>query len=305
MDGVTEPVAGYQDFIPRRRFLGPRFNGALALSPDGSQVAYVDDTGGQFNISVQALDGGPVRWLTSYVDSAVRRVVWHRSGTSLLFQADAGGTEKVQLYEVGVDGGEPRALTDVPTASFTLAFGPPVSPDGRLLAYTGNDRTSSAQDVLLKDLHTGTVERVFDAGGRMYAGHGSPDGTRLTAVDWRENNSDHIVYLVSADRADPVRLTPDGGEPATYALGPWLPDGSRFLVASNAGREFTGLALLDAGTGELAWLDTPDWDVERVALSADGNTLIWTVNVDGFSQLRGRDLSSGTDLKLPELIRFG
>ena len=273
----------------------------MALSPDGSQVAYVDDVGGQFNISVQALGGGPVRRLTSYVDSAVRRVVWHASGRSLIFQMDAGGTEKIQLFEVGVDGGEPRALTDVPTASFTLAHGKPVSPDGRRLAYSGNDRTRAAQDVLIKDLDSGTVERVFDAGGRMYAGHWSPDGTLLTAVDWRENNSDHIVHLIPTDGGKPIRLTPDDGEPATCGLGPWLPDGSGFLVASDAGREFTGLAVLDATTGELTWLDTPDWDVERVALSADGKTLIWTVNVDGASQLRGRDLSSRAALELPEL----
>lgn len=147
MGGVTEPVAGYQDFIPRRRFRGPRFHGAMSASPGGSQVAYVDDTAGQFKITVQALEGGPVRRLTSLVDAAVRKVVWHPSGQSLIFQADVGGAEKLQLFEVGVDGGEPRTLTDVPTASFSLAFGPPVSPDERHLAYSGNDRTRAAQDV--------------------------------------------------------------------------------------------------------------------------------------------------------------
>lgn len=135
----------------------------------------------------------------------------------------------------------------------------------------------------------------------MYAGHWSPDGAWLSAVDWRENNSDHIVHLIPTDGGKPIRLTPDEGEPATFGLGPWLPDSSGFLVTSNTGREFTGLAVLDAATGDLAWLDTPDWDVERAALSADGKTLIWTVNVDGASQLRGRDLSSGVDLVLPAL----
>ncbi|GAA1026212.1 S9 family peptidase [Virgisporangium ochraceum] len=271
------------------------------MSPDGSHVAYVDDASGQFNISVQALKGGPARRLTSLVDSAVRRVVWHPSGRSLIFQADIGGTEKIQLFQVGIDGGDTQALTDTPEASFALAIGAPVSPDERRLAFSGNDRNRAVQDVLVKDLASGVVERVFDAGGRMYAGHWSPDGTRLTAVDWRENNSDHVVYLVGADGGAPLRLTPDTGEPAIYGLGPWLPDGSGFLVVSNAGREFAGLAVLDAETGELSWLDVPDWDVERAALSTDGKTLIWTVNIDGGSQFRGRDLSSGAALPLPEL----
>ena len=58
-------MASYQDFIPSRRFHGPRFMDALALAPSGTHVAYIDDEGGQFNISVQAVTGGPVRHLTS------------------------------------------------------------------------------------------------------------------------------------------------------------------------------------------------------------------------------------------------
>src|SRR6185503_12564942 len=131
-------VASYQDFIPSRRFHGPRFMDALALAPSGTHVAYIDDEGGQFNISVQAVTGGPVRHLTSYVDSTVRRVMWDRRGDTLLYQADVQGNEKAQLFEVPVEGGEPRRLTHVDTASFWAALGDPVSPDGRRFAYAGN-----------------------------------------------------------------------------------------------------------------------------------------------------------------------
>jgi dipeptidyl aminopeptidase/acylaminoacyl peptidase len=141
---------------------------------------------------------------------------------------------------------------------------------------------------------------VYCGGGRVFAGHWSPDGSRLTAAEWVEGNSDHIVYLVPLDGSPATRLTPPG-PPATYWLGPWLPDGSGFLVRSNAGREFTGLAVLDAGTGELTWLDAPDRDVEAVALAADGRTLVWVTNVDGANQLHGRDLVTGADLPLPRL----
>jgi hypothetical protein len=39
-------VASYQDFIPSRRFHGPRFMDALALAPSGTHVAYIDDEAG-------------------------------------------------------------------------------------------------------------------------------------------------------------------------------------------------------------------------------------------------------------------
>lgn len=289
----------YRDFVPSRRFKGPRFMNALALSPDGTHVAYIDDADGQFNVAVQPIGGGPVHRLTSLVDSAVRRVMWDPSGRSLIFHADVQGNEKVQLFEVDIAGGQPRSITHSETATFSAALGGPVSPDRKRLAYTGNDRLAGAQDILVRDRALGDVTRIYTGGGRMQAGHWSPDGSQLTAVDWRESTTDHVVYLVPADGGEATRLTPTSGEPATYVLGPWLPDGSGFIVCSDAGREFAGLAVLDAGTGELRWLDTPDWDVEEVTLSADGKTLVWIVNVDGVSQLRGRDLSSGVDLAMP------
>ncbi len=88
---------------------------------------------------------------------------------------------------------------------------------------------------------------------------------------------------------------------ATTDPGPWLPDGSGILVMSDLERDITGLGVLDAVTGHLSWLDTPDWDVEEVALPGAGGVLVWMVNVDGASQLRARHLVTGEDLQIPAL----
>src|SRR5689334_5568946 len=232
-------MPSYRDFRPTIRF-----QQTVALSPDGSMVAYADDNLGQFNVTVQPVSGGTVRRLTAYTDNTVRRVVWHPDGESLIFSADAKGNENSQLYRIGLGGGEPEALTDNPCAQFTLARGNPVSPDGRRLAYSGNDRAPGDQDILILDLESGEVSRVYTGGGRVYGGYWSPDGTHLTAAEWIDGNSDHIVYLVPTDGRPATRLTPEGIT-ATYWLGPWLPDGSGFLVHSNAEREFTSLAVFD------------------------------------------------------------
>jgi len=166
--------------------------------------------------------------------------------------------------------------------------------------YTSTERSSGDQDVALREMATGEVRRVYVGGGRVFAGFWAPDGKALTATHWIEGNSDHVIYLVPADGGPAKRLTPSDVT-ATYWLGPWLPDGSGFLVRSNAGREFTGLAKLDAATGDLTWLVTPDWDVEYAALSADGRVLLWLVNVDGSSELHARNLLTGLDLEVPRL----
>ena len=60
-------------------------------------------------------------------------------------------------------------------------------------------------------------------------------------------------------------------------------------------REFTGLAFFDLANG-LRWVETPDADVELVALSGDGRYLVWVVNEDGYSALHARDLRPNKEI---------
>jgi dipeptidyl aminopeptidase/acylaminoacyl peptidase len=284
----------YRDFVPDRR-LWP----VLGLSPDGTEVAYIDDATGQFNLAVRPVGGGAARQVTAFTDQQVRALAWHPDGRSLVVTADVDGDEQHQVFLVDAAGGEPRALTDNRQAQFNLGFGPPFSPDGRRLAYAGNDRTRTDQDVLVRDLDTGEVWRLVTDAGFTFPGFWSPDGSRLSAVQVRDL-SDHELYLVPLDGGEARTLSP-AEPPASYLPGPWLPDGSGFVVCSNAGREFTGLARIDATTGELSWQQTPEHDVDLVARSADGRVLAWLVNVDGAAQLRAQDLSTGAPIDTPTL----
>jgi dipeptidyl aminopeptidase/acylaminoacyl peptidase len=205
-----------------------------------------------------------------------------------------------QLYLLDVASGTPTPLTDSRSVSHWQALGDSFSPDGKYLAYAGNDRSPAEQDVLIRDLATGEVRRIYSGGGRIYAGHWSPDSTRLTAVNWRGAVTDQVMYVLSINDGRVTQLTPDD-ESATYIPGPWLPDGSDVLVMSDHGRDVAGLGVLDVETGHLSWLDASDWDVEDVALSRDGRVLAWLVNVDGASQLRARNLATGEPLATPTL----
>lgn len=56
------------------------------------------------------------------------------------FSADTGGDEQWQIYRIGLADDQPEALTNAPRTQHYVALGDPFSPDGRLLAYAGNDR---------------------------------------------------------------------------------------------------------------------------------------------------------------------
>jgi dipeptidyl aminopeptidase/acylaminoacyl peptidase len=288
-------MPSYENYLPTLRF-----QSTLAVSADGRQVAYVNDALGQFNAVVQDLAGREPRRVTSYVDSKVIAVAWYPDGASLLVEVDPHGTEDYQLHQVDIGGGEPVAVGSSPGVRYMRGFGYPFSPDGRWIAYAANDRSPGDQDIITRDLGTGEIRRVYTGGGHMFPGHWSPDGHWLTAIEVRSGKSEHVIYMVSADGGSVKRLTPEGST-ATCWPGPWLPDGSGFLVRSNAGRDFVGLGVMDAATGELSWLDRPDWDVDHVALSDDGRTLVWTTNVDGASRLRAKDLRTDSRIAVPAL----
>jgi dipeptidyl aminopeptidase/acylaminoacyl peptidase len=280
----------YRDYRPDRRF-----QPTVSISPDGTRIAYSDNSSGQYNLVVTPIDGGAERHLTTYEDATVRDIRWTTDGVTLIFLADANGDEFNQVRRIPADGGEVTSLTDHPKVQFALGD---VSPDGRWISYGGNDREPVDQDVLIQDLDSGEVRRIYDGGGPVFATTWAPEGTRLLGVKLY-GNTELAIFLLDIDGKPAEQLLPAEGESPTFAMpGPWLPDGSGFLLRTDAGRDFVGLATFDIEARELRWLATPDWDVEDVALASEGRVVVWTVNADGVSQLHSATLddvlASGT-----------
>lgn len=271
-------MTDFRDFVPEQRF-----QPTLAISPDGTQVAYSCNSSGQYNLWVQPLAGAAGRALTSYTDQAVREVAWAPDGSSLAFAADQDGDEQYQIFLVPAAGGAPRRLTSASDRQHALAADP-FTPDGKTLLYAANDRDPSVQDVLVHDLSTGTVRRIeSEPGLLLFATSVSPDGRWLLAVGLR-SNTDSDCYLVDLADPDGERrlLTAHEGD-VQHDPGSWAADSSGFFLRTDAGGEFQGLAFYSLGDDAITAVERPDWDVEEVTATDDGRTLTWTVNRAGIS----------------------
>lgn len=277
----------------------------LSFSPDGAHVAYVTNASGQFNVWRQPADlapnGEPLmpRQLSALVESAARRAVWSPDGSSILTMADRHGTENYQLYEIPAGRGWLYPLTNDPESRFELGDAP-FSPDGRRIAYTSNERSRADFDVMVRDLESGATRR-FTEGGYFSAESWSPDGRYLLTVRLN-SNTDQDLYLIDVETGDQRHLTPHDGE-VKFLPGPWAADSSGFYLGSDRGREFTGMAFCRRDTGEIAWVETPDWDVATMEVSRDGRYLAWVVNEDGYSRLHLREVATGETRDFPELPR--
>ncbi|HSK22252.1 MAG TPA: S9 family peptidase [Egicoccus sp.] len=285
----------FTDYVPLQRF-----QPVVAVSPDGTQVAYSCNRAGQYHLWVAPVGGGQPRALTDDADLAVRAMVWHPDGDRLVFMADRDGDEQYQLFEVEAVGGAPRLLTEPADRQHVLADDP-FGPRGEVLVYAANDREPGVQDLLVR--RDGEVRRLeSEPGVMLFPAAVSPDGRWVSVTAARSNtDSDVAVVDLHADTLALTVLTAHEGE-AQHIAGPWRADSEALYVRTDLGREFTGLSLQPIGGAPAEPVEQPEWDVEHVAGAApdDGHVVVFSVNESGRSVLHvRRDGSPAEVVDLP------
>lgn len=289
----AKPQYTFQQYASTRLYTG-----ACAYSPNGRLIAHVANTTGQFNLWTMPSGGGLARQLTAFADNTVRGLGWAPDSQQIVFTADQNGDEFHQVYLIDASGGWPQAITNAPQAQHHLAV-QPFSPDGGLLAYSANDRDATHMDVIIRDLATGETTRPFPHDGQFYGMYWSPDGRFLTAVNVIGNT--HFTMYLYDRMTGEVRPVGEHTIPAKSEPQAWDPTGSGFYFLGDAERDFMALGYYELATGHTFWVVSPQRDIEAAAISMDGGKLLWLVNEDGASVLKGRDLTSGQDLELPAL----
>jgi dipeptidyl aminopeptidase/acylaminoacyl peptidase len=275
-----------------------RFSSALDFTADGTHLLFAANISGQFNLWRVPVEGGWPDQLTAFTDETVRGVGVSPTDGRIVLCADHDGDEFHQLYLLDSERGWPEKLTDEPEVQHYVGSAS-WSPDGTKFAYAANARKPTDMEVWVRDADTGETRSVFGEGKFSFPGRFSPDGSKLLAIDFR-NNSDVSIYLVDLESGETRELTPHDDD-AIFFPGPWAPDGSGFYMVTDAGSEFRGLAFYDLASDSHDWVEEPTQDVDDVTMSADGRVLGWLVNDQGYDRLRLRDLETGQDLGEPEL----
>jgi dipeptidyl aminopeptidase/acylaminoacyl peptidase len=275
-----------------------RFSPVLAFTAGGGQLLFASNMSGQFNLWRVPLDGGWPDQLTAFADETVRGLGVSPVDGRIVLCADRDGDEFHQLYLLDPDGSWPEQLTAEPEVQHFVGS-EAWSPDGSKFAYAANARKPTDMECWVRDVETGESRSVFGEGMLSFPGAWSPDGSKLLAIDFR-NNSDTSIHLVDLAGRESRELTPHD-EDGIFSPGPWAADGSGFYLVTDVGSEFRGLAFFDLSSDRHDWVEEPTHDIEDVKTSADGRVLAWLVNDDGYDRLRLRNLETGSDLPEPGL----
>ena len=124
----------------------------------------------------------------------------------------------------------------------------------------------------------------------------SPDGDRLLLTE-SHSSFDQDLYVLDVETGDRRHLTPHEGD-VRYLSAAWGPEGEGVYLATDHDADTLSLARIDLATGERSRVTAADpdgegdgpladdaWNVDGVAVDEDSRRLVYSRNVDGYTEL--------------------
>ncbi len=195
-----------------------------ALSPDGKSVAFTADQGGERQIWVRLLSGGPPVQITRDKGEHLYPRWAHDASAILYYKLPVGNEDQGTIWEVPAMGGPPRRLA-------SAISGADVSHDGERLAFF---RVNEGKVELVATDRNGSGTRVIMSAPPGYEylyPRWSPDDTQV-AYQHADSVWGDDVYVVDAGGGSPRKVT---SERILMTGLDWTPDGSAIVYASARG----------------------------------------------------------------------
>lgn len=216
--GIVLMTANGSQTIPLSDTLKPI---ELAISPDGSRVAFVAAGDQGYTLNTVNVDGTALTQIVQRPGEVLSGPAWSPDNRRLAFVIGSNGN--ADIYAINVDGSGLTRLTDQPTIDAAPAW----SPDGTRLAFY-SDRTGTPEIYVMKA--DGSDLKPVTSDGKVNVDPAwSPDGARLAFASQRDGNFE--IYTQIVDGTDPTRLT---NSPEDERHPAWSPDGSTIAYVSGS-----------------------------------------------------------------------
>ena len=259
-----------------------------SFSPDGQYVTFLADITGLPQLWQLPVQGGWPRQRT-FERERVAYGQYSPTEAKIVYGQDEGGNEKMQIWLLAADG-QQRQLTH---AADTIHHFGAWSHDGRQIAISHNERNGRDFDIAIINIANGRRREVYRGESLMLPTDWSPDH-RYLVLQQNHVPFNHDLYLLDLVSGRARYLTPHNGD-ARYLHPVFAPDGQALYVISDEGREFLTPARIDLPDGRLRFLFDTAWDVPEMAISRDGQWLVYSSNENGTFRLHSRHLPDGQE----------
>jgi dipeptidyl aminopeptidase/acylaminoacyl peptidase len=301
------------------RYLNVRSAYGASFAPDG-ELAFLHDATGV--PQVWTLDD-PGRWPDqhTFYEERVTFTTWSPERRELFFGMDEGGNERAQLFRLDPDDGTITDLTATPEAKHRWGG---CAHDGERFAFASNRREEPVFDIYVQGrTETGDdATCVHEGDGWLSVGGWSPDDERLlvSKAHWSFDQDLYVLDLpdgvgeraggggeaneAAAAEGELTHVTPHEGD-VRFVSAQWGPDGDAVYLVTDHGEDTSYLARLDVATAAAAddvvealtvVEGGGDWDVDGVALDEETGRLVYSRNVDGYTELTVGELAGKTEI---------
>lgn len=255
-------------------------NGARAarIAPDGSFLALSSSKSGEQQLYVGAVDGSGLEQVTDGAGISFFDIL--PSG-DILYGADNDGDERENYFLYDADAKSSKLILPATEKGFRSYGG--ASGDGEMIAFASTERNGLDFDVYLMELATGDVNLIFEGQYGNFVQAVNEDASTLIISETVGEDADKLFVLDVTSGARTALSDPTPRANHTDAGVSFVSD-TVIRLATNRDREFAALTDFNIVTGDAALVQSSNADVDSVNLC--GDKTLYTVNRDGFSELR-------------------
>ena len=179
-----------------------------AYSPDGTQIAFVKNSGGSTNLGILDATTGETRYLTHFSDgSQVATPRWSPDGSQIAFSIYRVGTSR-DIATIPATGGDYA----VRVASRETDRDPCWTPDGSALVFASDD--DGIFNLYRVNLSDGAISRLTRVYGGAFQPQVHPKGDRIAFAHYGKNA--YEIRVIAQPLNEPV-------DPGIFQVKPFVP----------------------------------------------------------------------------------
>ena len=271
-----------------------------SFSPDESKILLSTNETGIYNLYEVPVGGGEKKQLTNSTVESYFAISYFPEDNRMLFTADEGGNENFHLFLQSPDGVQKDITPDDSVRNAFFGW----SKDKKSMFIASNKRDARFMDVYERSI--ASLESEMGFGEMAYQNNEGLDASaispnkKLFALTKSITSADSKMYLFNRETGETKDISEHEGD-VQYNPQFFSSDNKELFYTTDEGAEFVYLVKLNLETGAKEKVYEDKWDVWYAYESENGKYRVIGVNEDAKTKVHIFDLTTGKEVKLPEI----